>query len=323
MNDSTKNKLTQVQLEVINKCNYTCPLCKTMEKDWVPRTRIELDQVKAIIDPVASQIEDIALFGTRGEPLLHKELEKIVKYLKRVTTAKVTISTNGSLLTPKRGEKLLDAGLDQVVFAVDGISQESYSAYRQGGKLSQVLDNIRSFCALKKAGNYDTRIIFQFIPMAGNEHELPLFPTIAYNLGVDLVKAKFSSSVARSSTFKTKNKIFQELVSTDDEFRCPFEIDKIYIDPNGFGYPCCYAEGIKKYCIGNVVDGIADVWDSEQMQAFKKPFIDQKNFHEFCMTKCHKVPRKKKLLIRKRELENQKWLENIKELLSPDKLITG
>ena len=126
MNDSTKNKLTQIQLEVVNKCNYKCPLCKTMEKDWVPRRHIELDQVKTIVDPVAGQIRDIALFGTRGEPLLHNELDKIVLYLKKVTPAKVTISTNGSLLTPPRGKKLLEAGLDQVVFAVDGISQESY-----------------------------------------------------------------------------------------------------------------------------------------------------------------------------------------------------
>ncbi len=312
MTETDPIELTEIQLEVINRCNFQCPLCKSLQKDWVPRRSMQLDEVRSVIDPIARDISNITLYGTRGEPLLHKEIDSIVDFLTRVTTAKVSISTNASLLTEDKGKRLLDAGLDQLVVAVDGITEASYSAYRHGGNLEQILKNIRRFCELKAAGQYNMRVIFQFIPMAGNEHELSKIPPLAYELGVDLVKAKFSSSVARSDQFKTRSKIFQDLVPEEEHFACPFGIHKVYVDPNGFAYPCCYAEGEKDLCMGNAVTDVRGVWESDAMQQYKRAFVNQENFPQFCMDKCYRAPRKKKLLIRKNELKNQQWLEVIK-----------
>ncbi len=308
--------LTEIQLEIINLCNFKCPLCKTLEKDWVPRRSIPIQQVRSIIDPVAQDLKDITLYGNRGEPLLHKDIHTIVAYLKQATSAKVSISTNASLLTDEMSRTLLESGLDQMVFAVDGITQESYGAYRHGGNLDQILKNIKQFCEIKTTGQFGMRTVFQFIPMADNEHELADIPSLAYDLGVDLVKAKFSSSVARSDTFKTENKIFQDLISNKNTFNCPFGTQKMYVDPNGFGYPCCYAEGVKELCMGNTIDDIISVWESAAMQRYKKAFIEQDHFPQFCLDKCYQVPRKKKLLIRKNEIENQQWLDDVKETLS-------
>ena len=179
--------LNRINIEPVNMCNYRCPLCRTNLKDWVPRRKIELETVKKIISSLAPGLRVVNLYGNRGEPLLHPRLEEIIAYIKSATTAKIRISTNGSLVTDPRAQGLLDAGLDQIVFAVDGLTQRSYSAYRQGGRLEQVVENLRRFCELKAKGDYGTRVIFQFIPMAKNEHELPDVPAFAYALGVDLV----------------------------------------------------------------------------------------------------------------------------------------
>lgn len=311
MTDIDPVQLSNLQLEVINRCNFRCPLCKTLQKDWVPRRSMTLEEVQAVIDPVAGGLEEITLYGTRGEPLYHQNIAGIVAYLKSVTAAKISISTNGSLLSEKKGKQLLDAGLDQLVLAVDGITPESYSAYRYGGNLPQILENIRRFCELKSQGGYNMRIILQFIPMAGNEHELAQIPPLAYNLGVDLVKAKFSSSVARSAEFQTKNKIFRDLVSDGDRFTCPFGIHKMYVDPNGFCYPCCYAEGEKKLCMGNGIENIMAAWQSPAMQRYKTAFVVQDNYPRFCLERCYLAPRKKKILIRKRDIHSREWLDDI------------
>ena len=297
--DDRYPQLKKIQLEIVNRCNYRCPLCRTLQKDWVPRGEIAVVDLAGMVAPVAGQIEGVDLFGTRGEPFIHDRLEDIVAYLKRTTRAKIVISTNGSLATPERAQRLLDAGLDQIVFAVDGITQASYGAYRVGGTLERVVENIRAFCRCKEAGGYPTRVIFQFIPMAGNEDELPDIPGFAYDLGVDLVKAKLSSSVYRSRRFQTASRRYAPDEAAEDIFTCPFGIHKVYVDPNRYVYPCCYAEGVRELRIGNAGEGLLALWHAAAMRPFKMAFIRQAGFHDFCVATCRSVPRKRKILIRR------------------------
>ena len=104
MNAAAKNPnpveplLKHIQLEVINRCNYRCPLCKTLERDWVERRCMGLDEVRRLVTPVRASLETVTLYGTRGEPLLHPDLAKIVGGIKKWTSATVFASTNGSLL---------------------------------------------------------------------------------------------------------------------------------------------------------------------------------------------------------------------------------
>jgi len=299
--------LRAIQMEVVNQCNFRCPLCPSLLKDWVPRTRMAFDDMQRIIEPVAEDLQGIDLFGMRGEPFINPELEDMVGWLRKATTAKLVISTNGSLLTPDRGQRILDAGLDQIVFAVDGMSQESFSSYRIGGDLDTVTKNIQSFCQLKQAGKYKTRIIFQFIPMTSNAHEISRIPQFAYELGVDIVKAKFSTSISRSEHFQL-NSDNHELHRQDAlAFECPFGAHKAYIDPNGYVYSCCYAEGIEALLVGNALSGLPEVWQSQDMRPFKEPFVRKKGYHDFCEETCRGALRKKKYLIRRADIHDGEW----------------
>ena len=295
--------LRRIQLETVNICNYNCPLCDTNKKDWVARRKIRVEEVKSIIRPVARQLEAVILYGTRGEPLLHKRLEGIVAYLKSSTKARVSISTNGSLLDKTRAARLLDAGLDQVVFAIDGVTQETYAKYRKGGRLSDVIRNLKKFCGLKKEGNYKTRVVFQFIPMAGNEHEVSDIQRFGYQLGVDVVRLKFSTSVSRSNEFRTNNAGYRPSLKKNNIFECPSGLDKLYIDPNGHSYPCCYAEGHKGMLVGNVLRrNINEIWNSSEMVRLRRSFSEQKKVNKFCINTCRYVARAQKEILPKPHL---------------------
>jgi radical SAM protein with 4Fe4S-binding SPASM domain len=294
----TEWPMRRIQLEPANICNYRCPLCETHKKDWVPRRAITPEEVKSIVQPAANRLEGVVLYGTRGEPFMNRQLEEIVSYLKTNTRAKVSISTNGSLAAKTRAAALLDAGLDQIIFAIDGITQETYEKYRQGGTLDRVIRNLEQFCSLKHQGRYKTRIVFQFIPMAGNEHEVPDIPAFGYGLGADIVRLKFSTSVSRSRKFRVKSTSYPNPAEPNEKFRCPMGLDVLYVDPNGYAYPCCYAEGNKDLVIGNAVKkDVNRIWDSPGMREIRRSFSEQSGFTDFCVTTCRNVTRQRKKIL--------------------------
>ena len=52
------------------------------------------------------------------------------------------ISTNGLLLDAEKCGRLVKAGVDEITFSVDGADQKTYAAYRRGGDLEKVLENM-------------------------------------------------------------------------------------------------------------------------------------------------------------------------------------
>lgn len=292
--------LRKIQLEPVNRCNYRCALCRTHRRDWVPRRRIALEEVRQLLDPVADTLAVLTLYGTRGEPLLHPQLEDMVAYAKAHTRAKTRISTNGSLVTETRAHRLLDAGLDLIIFAVDGLTQQSYAAYREGGRLETVTANLRRLCALKHAGGYRTRVVFQFIPMAANEHQVPHVADFAYDLGVDVVKLKYSTSVAHSDSHRTGDLELAPEGKDRRRFDCPLGLDGLYVDPNGYSYPCCYAEGEPNRVVGNVLtESPPAIWDKPELWELRRAFAEQRGFDDFCIANCRHVPRGQKEILKR------------------------
>src|SRR5208283_3330692 len=57
----------------------------------------------------------------------------------------VVISTNASILDKKRSLSLLDSGLDEIMFSVDGYTKETFEAIRTGLHYETVLRNILGF----------------------------------------------------------------------------------------------------------------------------------------------------------------------------------
>src|SRR3712207_4667840 len=123
---STLWPLRRLQVELVNVCNFRCPLCRTLDKDGVTRRRMSVGEFRRVVEPVRGEVVWLALYGTRGEPFLHPELEGAVAAAVRMTAARVVVSTNGSLVAAGRAEKLLDSGLSEIIFAVDGLTQQSY-----------------------------------------------------------------------------------------------------------------------------------------------------------------------------------------------------
>ncbi|GEM_PF-592658 len=171
-----------------NQCQLRCPLCATGTfKSNHKRGKLQLEffqKIWPILGPYAYQLH---LYNW-GEPLLNDELCDIIAFAKRYPV-KVFFSSNMNLLTEEMAEKLVRSGCDEVTCAVDGMTQESYAQYRVGGDWQKLLDNIKLLEAKKKElASKTPKIIFRFMVMRHNAHELKQAKEMAQVFGVSFRK---------------------------------------------------------------------------------------------------------------------------------------
>lgn len=291
--------LKRIQIEVVNICNFRCPLCPTIIKDHVVRTRMKFSEFKQIMDPILSELEELTFFGTKGEPLLNNELEEMIAYAKAKSPKLYTsISTNASLLSSERAQGLMKAGLDKIIVGVDGLSQESLADYRVGANFDVIVQNIKSACEIKSSHGHETQIQWQFIPMKKNEAEIPRLEEFAFNLGVDVVSLKLSRSVSESEYYQTKSEQYIPKVINQVEFTCPSGTDKLYIDPNGDVFACCFMEGSPEHVIGNALEApLKEIWQREYLKDLRQSFEVQKPWG-YCEKECRGVCQKEKFNVK-------------------------
>jgi radical SAM protein with 4Fe4S-binding SPASM domain len=85
------------------------------------------------------------------EPLLNKNIVDIVRRLKQENpNLHVAFATNGTLLSPSISSGLIDVGLNQIWFSIDGASEETYESIRRGAKFEEVIENIKNLISQKE-----------------------------------------------------------------------------------------------------------------------------------------------------------------------------
>jgi MoaA/NifB/PqqE/SkfB family radical SAM enzyme len=106
----------------IRRCNLSCAYCNEYDTSSKP---IPLEVMFARVDRLAALGTTIVTVSG-GEPLLHPELEKIIRRIRRHGILAGMI-TNGYLLSPQRIERLNQAGLDHLQISIDNVMPDEIS----------------------------------------------------------------------------------------------------------------------------------------------------------------------------------------------------
>src|SRR5262249_30905031 len=114
-----------VYLETTNRCNLLCTTCPRTYEELEPPADMSWGLFTSIVD----QIPDLqrAVLQGVGEPMLVKNLPKMVRYLKDRGTY-VLFNTNGTVLNERNGRALIEAGLDELRVSLDAATAESFRA---------------------------------------------------------------------------------------------------------------------------------------------------------------------------------------------------
>ena len=171
-----------VFIEVTNRCNLLCQTCPHTYFQREPLKSLSLEEFITIADQFP-QMQRALLHGI-GEPLLNRELDQIIKVLKD-RDVEVIINSNGTLLTPKWYEKLIDSGLDQYRCSIDGATDETYARIRGAALLPKLKRGLEGLVKTKeRLGVATPRISIWCVATRENLQELPDILRLASDLGV-------------------------------------------------------------------------------------------------------------------------------------------
>ncbi len=178
-----------VQIEIFNRCDMGCPLCPTGRSEVVrKRPDISVDIFNDIISELSERNPRIQLWNY-GEPLLHPDIIKIVQSIPSVFSD-CSISTNGQVMSTELADTISNSGITEIIFAIDGLTQESYQKYRRRGSLEKALESIKFMTKARERLDSDIKISVQFIVFKHNFNEIPALGNFLTPLGVDEIRAK-------------------------------------------------------------------------------------------------------------------------------------
>lgn len=148
--DQFARPLRNLRLSVTDRCNLRCSYCMPEEEYvWLPRDNIlSFEEIASLVDVfVDLGVDKIRLTG--GEPLLRKDLDRLVAMLaadRRIHDLAMT--TNGVLLADQAAA-LRAAGLHRVTVSLDTLRPERFRALTRRDTHPRVLEGI---AALRRAG---------------------------------------------------------------------------------------------------------------------------------------------------------------------------
>ncbi|MFO7634980.1 MAG: radical SAM protein [Caldilinea sp.] len=213
----------QLYIEVTNHCNslcISCPLTYDHFLPYEPKHHLSWEDFRRIVDQ-APVIERAILHGI-GEPLLNRDLPRFVAHLK-ARGATVLFNTNGVLLDERRGDALVEAGLDELRISIDAVTPELYARLRGIDQLPRILRNLRAFVA-RHGGRTSPRVSLWLVGMQENLHQLPAFVRLGADLGVQevylqrLVYFGNGSRIADDATMTQEQSLYAALEAQQAAF---------------------------------------------------------------------------------------------------------
>lgn len=171
-----------VFIEVTNRCNLLCETCPRTYFTREPLRTLSYDEF-VIIARQFPQMQRAVLHGI-GEPLLNRELPRIIRYLKD-RGVEALFNSNGTLLTAAWQEALVASGLDEYRCSIDGASAETYARIRGADLLQKIEQGLAGLVQTKaRLQSRTPRISIWCVASKENFRELPDLVRLAARLGV-------------------------------------------------------------------------------------------------------------------------------------------
>jgi radical SAM protein with 4Fe4S-binding SPASM domain len=283
-----------ISFEPTTACNLRCPECPSGLRSFTRATgNLKSDFFRSTIDELHERLLYL-IFYFQGEPYINPEFLDMVAYAQQKGIYTIT-STNGHFLHDENAKKTILSGLDRLIISVDGTTQETYENYRVGGNLEAVLQGAKNVVYWKKALKSTTpHIIFQFLVVKPNEHQIEEIYALAKEIGVDEVKLK----TAQVYDYKNGNPLIPEqdkysryAKTKDGTYRVKNELlnhcwklwHACVITWDGMVVPCCFDKDAT-HKLGNIKDGTSfkKIWQGEAYDRFRKTLLQGRDKIDIC-----------------------------------------
>ncbi len=288
-----KGRPFALSIEPTTACNLGCPECPSGLKLFSrPTGNLKQTTNKKIIDELAPYLSYIN-FYFQGEPFINPNFLEMVSYAasKNIYTA---TSTNAHFLTPEMAQKTVESNLDRLIISIDGTTQETYEQYRIHGSLEKVMEGTRNIVSAKKELKSKTpHLIFQFLVVKPNEHQIEEAKQLAKEMGVDEIKFK----TAQVYNYKNGNPLIPQneyysryKKQKDGTYRIKNELlnqcwrmwSSAVLTWDGSVVPCCFDKDAK-HQLGNIAfQSFNSIWKGKAYQKFRSNILTSRNDIDIC-----------------------------------------
>ena len=285
-----------ISMEPTTACNLRCPECPSGLRAFSrPTGNLKEDFFRDTIDEIHNNLLYL-IFYFQGEPYINSNFLDMVSYARKKGIYTIT-STNGHFLNDKNAKKTIESGLDRLIISVDGTTQEVYENYRKEGKLENVLKGARNIVKWKKELKSSTpHIIFQFLVVKPNEHQIPDIYRLAEEIGVDEVKLKTAQVYDYehgNSLIPTIEKYARYRQKADGTYEVKNELlnhcwklwHSCVITWDGLVVPCCFDKDAEHRLGDLKKNSFKELWQGSQYHQFRSQILQGRDQIDIC-TNC-------------------------------------
>ena len=265
-----------IDLDVINTCNARCTMCG-IDFDNREKRRMSETLFEKIADDLGEHRNDLERVGLaiNSEPLMDRGLHQKVAKLKQVGIAHTFILTNASLLSRKRSEELLSAGLDTIYVSIDSTNKETFEGIRRGLKFDDVRRNARNFLAARKDLEKSCHLRISMVQQRENAGEAREF----VDYWSQFVDDSDEIVVTHGYNWGIAQDVVTEQGGGDDpnnRIPCLGLWTSMVVDVNGEVRMCCIDQA-GTTMIGDLNENsISEVWHGDEMRGIRQRHLDGK-----------------------------------------------
>lgn len=250
---------TSLDVVITDRCNLGCRHCYMSSVDVTSDDKLSFNDWKDIFDSFAEYADEINISG--GEPLMREDIYDIIDYIRGISDAHITLSTNGTMITEYNVKKLCDT-FNSFSISFDGVDEESCSKIRgkyvfekavKAVKLIHMYDPEKKISASMVLSKDNSSLCQRFKELCNELNMTPLLRHLSPLGRASDNPQLFSDKVAiLKANLDDSNK--QYLCDNIDEcMACRGGLRRIAINYDGKLYPCMPLIN-KEFCMGEAKD---------------------------------------------------------------------
>ena len=283
-----------ISFEPTTSCNLRCPECPSGLREFTrPTGMLQKSFFEQTIDDIHKDLLYL-IFYFQGEPYLNPEFLPMVNYAsqKKIYTA---TSTNAHYLTEEKAKQTVESGLDRLIISIDGTTQDVYQQYRVGGTLNKVMEGAKNIVKWKKELKSKTPlVVFQFLVVKPNEHQMEDVKQLAKEIGVDDVWFKtaqiYDYEKDPNQLIPTLDKYSRYTKNADGSYSPKNKLQnhcwKLWhanvITWDGLVVPCCFDKDAM-HQLGNLkMQSFKQVWNNDNYRQFRKELMTSRKNIDIC-----------------------------------------
>ena len=237
---------------------------------------------------VLSEIREtsfVVQFYFQGEPLLNRDLPQMIREAHDAGLFTI-VSTNAQAMSEEMARALVGAGLDRIIVSMDGLTEESYNAYRVGGSLEKCKAALGwLYCQKSKVKSRKPIIELQCLRLKSNEQEWALFEREYKALGADRLvfkSAQLYDYADGHPLMPTKAKYSRYVKGQDGKYHrrklgkgCWRVWSGAVVTTTGEVLPCCYDKA-HEHAYGSIMNaGMKELFGNEKAVAFRRAALKE------------------------------------------------